>query len=111
MPKWKVRIANWLFKHLFNGITENDVLKQLPDGNFVYNKTVFGQKEKLEIADEANSIINMPVYQMLKNEMTQIANKRIYQESKTIEDTIAGKMLLYYIDVLDTKLRKLSSLK
>lgn len=110
MKKRNSKSANQLFKELFNGITADDVMKF--DGrNFVVGDKVLPANDNIDIVSGAQTIKEMYVWKQLMKDMKWEANKRMYFDSKTTEDILAGKMILWTIDVIEKKLENLSKIK
>ena len=104
------RTNNEIFKSLFNGITSDDVLK-LVGGNFIVADKVLPTQDCIDITNGAKAIKDMYVWQMLIKDMKHEANKIMYTKSKTTDDILAGKMVLWAIDIMEQKLENLSKLK
>jgi hypothetical protein len=109
-PK-KVEKLNKMTDRLFNEITEADILRVTPNGTFLVGSTVIPAEAKQEIVSQANIIQEMELWRMLVRDMKYQANKRMYTESKDIDDMIFGKAMLYSLDVLEQKLKNLSRMK
>ena len=107
MKRW---LRNRLLSHLFNAVTEHDILK-VQNGNFVINGKVLDQMSKDDITSGADAIKRMVTWQLLVKDLTWIANDAIFNKSKTEADLIFPKAILYTLDVMEKKLENLSKLK
>ena len=105
----KNKILNFILKHLFNSITEQDVL-HVVGNNVFYKDTLLTKKQRDGIILEAKEIKNLAVYKILVDELKYSANKKIYQNSVTTDDLVFGKAALWVIDILETKINKLSQM-
>lgn len=99
---------NWLTKGLFNSITEEDIVQIKGDNWFVRGKPLADDRiEKLRA--DAQVFHDSTIWHVLRNELRNEANKRMYLHSRTTEDILAGKMMLYVIHIVHKTLRKLSN--
>jgi hypothetical protein len=106
----KGRLTNWIFKHLYNGLTENDVLRMV-NGALIYRNTVLLTEQKRVIIEQAKTINSLDLWKMLCDEMKVAANKRMYFDSKNEQDMLAAKMVLWTVDVMEKKIQNLSNIK
>ncbi len=110
MNKIKIKILNYLVKHLFNGVTDEDILHH--DGQTLYlGKKPLSVRDVKEICNGAKVIQEMYTWQLISRELKQIANQTMYEKSKDIDDMIFGKVILLVVDLIEKKLSKLASLK
>jgi len=94
-------------KHLFNTISEDDILQT---GNqWTLRGKPISEGEVKQLQEEAKLITELKLWRILQLELKYQANKAIYENSKDLVDIMAGKILLYYIDIIRTKLNKLCS--
>ena len=109
MNRIKVKIANYLLKHLFNTVTADDILVYNPnDKTFQVADKTLPAGDKQDIISGARSIKNMYVWKMINKDMKYQSNKAIYEKSENVDDILFGKAILYTLDVIDRKLKKLS---
>jgi hypothetical protein len=110
MNQIKITILNWIVKNLFNGITDDDILHH--DGQTLYlGKKPLSQRDVKEIVTGAKVIQEMYAWQLISKELKQIANQTMYEKSKSVDDMVFGKVMLLVVDLIEKKLKKLSSLK
>lgn len=109
MNRLKVIIANYLLKHLFNTVTADEILRH-NGKEFIIGGHKLSEAEARDIISGARAMKQMTVWQLISKEMKHEANKDIYEKSSTIDDIIFGKAILYSIDVIESKLNKLSGL-
>lgn len=104
--KEKHRILTETVRHLFNTVGKDDILR-------VHNKKMYFQGRELgdhevQILVEENKLFrNSKLWKILRLDMQYQANRRMFVDSKTIEDLIAGKLLLLLIDVIENRLKDL----
>jgi hypothetical protein len=107
MKRW---LLNKLLSHLFNAITEDDILVS-HNGSLFRKGQALTNAEVEELRSGAASIRQMHVFQQLLTEMKHAANKRMYESSQTLDDMIFGKAVLWTVDIMEKKLINLSNLK
>ena len=109
-PDIQKRLAPAVFKHLFNGITEDDILTVI--GKTVIHKGVaLSQEQKNSIIMAADNLKSNNALLAILTDLKFTANKKIYHDSLSIEDVIAGKMALWVVDLIEKKIVSLSNLK
>lgn len=104
------KLAPLVFKDLFNGITEDDVLK-LVNGTLIHRGVPLSHEQKNSIINAAASLKSNNAITAIISDLKFTANKKIYHDSESIEDILAGKMALWVIDLLEKKINNLASIK
>ncbi len=107
--KIKIKVLNWCIKHLWNGLTEEDVLVVVGK-NVIMRGEMVSPEARSEITSGAKAFINFPFWNLLRQEMKIAANRKIYNESVTVDDMIFGKAVLWTLDVMQKKVENLSKL-
>lgn len=103
------KFKNFIFSHLYNGVTEDEFLTFKGGTYYFYGKKM-DKNKMLIIKEQADILKKSELLGMIFKEMNFLSNKKMFDESKTPEDLLAGKMLLYNIEVLSKKILKLSEL-
>lgn len=105
-------LRDFVFRHLFNGVSEKDFLVFdknknlfLIDGKKVSNSTL-----KI-IKEQAKYIKNSVTFDLLLKEMKSVSHLRMFEKSETPNDLLAGKMMLYNIEVQKRKIHNLSQIE
>jgi hypothetical protein len=106
----KPELANLIFKHLFNGVTEDEVLTVVGK-SFYYCGRLLSDDEKRGIISEAKMIQASVLWNFLLNEMTVSANEKIFNKAVSPDDILAGKMVLWTLDIMKKKIAKLANWK
>jgi hypothetical protein len=104
------KFINILVKHLFNGITEEDVLVKHKGGKVSYRRGVIPLEQLQGIEEEAQRFQSSMVWKLVKDEIRFMANKRMFVKSNAIEDILFGKTMLYVIEMIDRTLIRLSNI-
>lgn len=94
-------------KELFNTITEEDVLRD-ENGVWVSGGRTLTDAEKKLLISEASVFVQTRLWKELQKDVRYRANKAMYEKAKTIDDLLAGKMALYILDVIKTRLESLT---
>ena len=95
-------------KELFNTISSDDILKD-DNGVWSVNGKTITEGEKKLLISEASLFSKSRLWKILKNEIKYLANKAMFEKAKTENDIIAGKLWLYTLDAIDTKLNKMTT--
>lgn len=98
-----------VLKDLFNAITEEDILTQHGRDLFIGGKKL-DDKTKAQLIVDANLLKTMDLWRILCSCMKHEANKKMYTASKTTDDLIFGKAMLYAVDIFEKKVDNLSRL-
>lgn len=93
---------------LFSTVTKDDLLRR--ENSVWYNEGREITDEELRtFKAEARQLTQMRLWKLLQKDVDYLAYKSIYFNSKTEFDLIGGKMLKYYIDIINTRLKELGS--
>lgn len=94
---------------LFCTVTTDDLLRLTPQGWMNGARTLHPEEIKL-LGAEAAQFTNTKLWSVLQTDVRYQASKKMFTESQDVLDITAGKLLLYMLDVLKTRLDKLSGL-
>lgn len=92
-----------LVKDLYNTVSEKDIL-QNDSGQWIYQGKKISEGVRQAIISDAHTILNSVLWNILLDEIRCESNRRMFLKSKTEHDLIAGKVMLYTLDLLNTKL-------
>ena len=109
MKRIKLKILNWLISHLFNGVTEQDVI-QVVGKNMYYKNTLLTPQQRHGIIEEAKAIKSLAIWNILLDEIKHASNKKLYLNSTTTDDMFFGKAGLWIVDILEKKIDTLSNM-
>jgi hypothetical protein len=107
MKRW---ILNKLLKYLFNAVTEDDFLT-FRNGQLFLGKTPLSNAQLQELQAEAQMLRNLKLWQLLNSEMKNGAQDLMFNKAIDYPDMMAGKWMLYTLDVQNKKLDNLINLK
>lgn len=91
-------------------VSENDFLMSDKTGKLIYQGNPLTSEQKSSIISQAQVLHSMDLYKLLMNEMKYVANKKIFFDAKNIDDMMAGKMVLWTLDVIEKKIENLAKL-
>lgn len=93
---------------LFNTIRKRDLLRR--EGNTWYaGNRELTEHEIRQIKAEARVLLNSRLWSILEDDVEYHAYRTIFMVSRSEIDLIGGKMLKVYLDILNTRLKELSS--
>jgi hypothetical protein len=102
----KHTVLTELVKHLFNTISAEDILQE-HNGEWIYRGKNLIPGEKDAMIADAQMFYKSRLWQVLQDDAKYQANRRMYLKSRTENDMIAGKMLVYNLDILNTRLKSM----
>ena len=103
----KHRVLTQAVKRLFNAIDSDDILRVREDGQWMFEGRPLLREEVEAIKKSAQNFTESRMWKILESELKYQANLRMFSDSKTVEDMIAGKVLLYFIDIVKTRLKRM----
>ena len=106
MKRIKRKIKNFLLRHLFDAIVEDDffVYKK---GKLFYKGKEIARSDYNKITANANVLKKNDVYVAILRELKFLAKERIFYNN----DIEFGKAMLYSISLIENKINFLSRLK
>lgn len=107
----KYEILTLAVKKLFNTVDADDILHVNEYGQWMFEGRPMLDAEVKALIEEAKTFQAMKLYRVLITDMKYQANKRMYVKSETILDLVAGKLLVWLIDVIKDRLKKMSEVK
>jgi hypothetical protein len=103
----KDEVLQEIVKDLYTTIGADDILKEIQGVWFVGDKPLQEEEKKLIIA-EAQIFINTKLWKILQLDVKYRANLKMFEQSKTETDLIAGKLWLFTLDCFKTRIKSLS---
>lgn len=104
--KDKHKILTEAVKHHFNTIDEEDILQEKGRDWLIAGKVLPEEQTKLLIS-EAQIFLKTRLWKVLQTDIKYQLNKRMFIRSKDENDLIAGKIGLFILDALRTRLNSL----
>lgn len=109
--KKKDKILTETVSSLFNTISAEDVLFRNKDGVWILGERKIDEGQFRQYAEEAEIILKFGVWREAVRCMKYLSNRKMFFESQTTDDLLAGKLLLYFLQELENILKKAESLK
>jgi len=107
-------LARFLIEDVFNTITESDIIKiersdspTKPDV-WHYKDGALTQAQVNLLKKQAQSFRESELWKILSTELMWQATQKGLVKSQTAEDIVASKVLIYLIDVINSKLKSMS---
>ena len=98
----KRKFHGLLVRHLFRLPTEEEILRIDQQTGAIYlNGTELDEPQKKELMNSAKALADLPAYSFLTRALIRHAGKRLYYESRTEDDIVAAKMMLYTVDLME----------
>lgn len=110
MRRLKLYALNTILKVLYNTVSEADVLRESGGKLYVGGKMV-SDSDRLSLISGAKSIRVSITWKQLITDMKYLSNKRMYENSQTVDDLVFGKAMLHTLEVMEMKLKNLSNKK
>lgn len=116
MKRWLIEILGGYYSKsetltavvadLFNTVGPEDILRE-ENGKLLFEGRVLTDGEANLLKAEAAALMKSRLWKVLEREMQYQANKRMYVDSKSELDLIAGKLMVYHLDIMRTRMKKL----
>lgn len=111
-------LLNFVLKYLFNSLTEDQVMatKSSTDakGRKVYQikvgETYLPDGESKELGSEFRTILKLQAWQKLSADIRSQATDALVNKSKTVDDMVFSKAMLYTVDVMQKKIEALAKI-
>ena len=104
------RLAQFLVEEAFNTITDEDVLKVNSDGQWTHKGNILTSGMVEVLKKEAVAFNKMGLCAILINEIRYHARLAL-EKAQTENDIISAKLLSYFTDVLQSKIKKIAEMK
>ena len=95
-------------RRLFNTIGPDDILKEDPNGQWIFEGKVMTDGLRKLLIAEATQLEQMTLWKVLQKDVQYQSNRRMFLIGKTEMDIIIGKVWLYSFDAIRTRLSSLA---
>lgn len=96
--------------HLYNTITADDILRQLPNGQWMFRGRVLQTEEMAQLRDDAAILQRMKLWQVLRYDVRYQLSRKMFEEAKVPLDVVWGQLLTYLDDIMRTRLKKIGAI-
>lgn len=94
-------------KRLYNTIGPDDILKIHEHGEMIFQGRHLSAGEVEMLQAEAKQFYKSRLWKVLQAELQYQANKKLYLDSRSENDIVAGKLWKFTIDAINTRVKKL----
>lgn len=103
--KW---LWNWVFDYLTKPVKLDHILKVSGDTGQVWmDGRLLEAAEVASLQEQVKAFQTMSLKTILLNTPVSLAQDRIFKDSKSMDDVIAGKLILYTIDIQEQVMTKI----
>lgn len=94
-------------KRLFNTIGPDDILKITESGHWLWQGKPLSEANRTLLKAEVEQYRKSFLAKVIDAELKYQANRRMFINSATELDLVAGKLLVYYTDIVHTKFKRI----
>lgn len=94
-------------KHLFNTVSADDILKENPDGTIRFEDKILTENYRKDLREQAKLLPELLLWKVLQADIKYQLNKKMFEEPLITQDVMWGKLLVFYNDVIQTRIKKL----
>jgi len=102
----KVKILNRAVKHLFNTIDADDILRE-QGTDWLFEGKVLPEGIRMQLTSEAQIFLKSRLWKVLQDEIKYHMNLKMYRDAKEEIDLTSGKIGLYILDIIKTKMTQI----
>ncbi len=106
MKSW---VKNYLLRHLFNVVIREDVITTVKGVLYLGGRKM-SDNELRQLQAEVKALEGFRVWSIMTNSVRYIAQDKIFNKSLNFEEVMAGKMMLFNLDTIESIARKIKSL-
>lgn len=104
----RYQILTAAVQRLFNTVGEDEILKIGEGGKWFSRGKQISDDGKRMLCSQANHFYNSELWDVLSRELKYLSNKKMFKESGDEMQMAAGKLWLYTIDVINSKLKNMA---
>jgi len=94
-------------KQMYNTISADDILSE-KDGEWMFLGRKMVEESKKYLTSEAEIFLESKLWKILQADIKYQSNRRMFTHSQTENDLIAGKFILWTLDVIKTRLESMT---
>lgn len=98
-------ILTEVVKKLFNTISSEDILRY-EDGEYIFQGRPLLPEELQQLKAEAEFFRKSKLWKVIDKDVKFQLNRKLYNEANITTDILWGKLILYYHDIINTRLSK-----
>lgn len=104
--KEKEELLTLAVRKLFNTLSAQDILKE-EGGVWFYMGKAMTDAEKGMLVSEATILLDSKLWNILTTDICYRANQKMFVASVNTDDLVAGKLWLYTLDAMKTRLKSM----
>lgn len=104
----KREILTLAVKRLFSTIGPDDILREGPGGAWLFEGRPLSKAEVQGLREEAKLMQSLRIWKFLKADLAYHSQAKVWKEAQDITDLVAGKLLSFYADIVETRLKKMN---
>lgn len=102
-------LQNWVLRKLFVAVILEDIITSDKTGKIIMlDGEVANDTEINNLMSEAKWLLTTRLYKVLTATLKKQAQQKMFNESKSWEDMIAGKMMLHSVGVIENIIKILT---
>jgi len=94
-------------RNFFNAISEEEILTVTRNGYQIGNQILSDDQMK-GLQSHASVVVQSDLWKYINNNLKYLANYRMYNGSKTVDDMVFGKAMLYNLEIINKLFKKIS---
>ena len=102
------KILTAAVRRLYNTISHEDILRVRMDGEWMFMGKVLSEGIRKQVIADASTFENSKLWQILKADIKYQANKKAFLQATDIMQLTAGKLWMYTIDCMITRVESLA---
>jgi len=103
----KQEILKLAVKELYNSISDEDILHQTKEGNWMFRGKALTQTEVTQLKQEAAQLKGMRLWYALKQDIKYQLGKKMFEEAKCLDDILWGQLVTYLFDIIKNRIDKM----
>ena len=112
MKPLKIKILNFCLNHLFNAVTEDDYFYENRENKKLMIGNIPASDQKLKnFKSDAQMMLHSELWTQMMKDLQYAANKKMFLDSRNMDDIVFGKAMLFCLDVMNKKVKRISLLR
>jgi hypothetical protein len=96
---FKKRLWNWVFNYLSKPVNLEQIITVEKTGQILLDGKILTPSELIALQQEIRAFQNFRLKNVLLNTPKALAEIRMFRDSRTWDDMLAGKLTLYTVDL------------
>lgn len=97
----KYKIINWLLRHYLNPVLTEDIITTDKGVIRIGNKAIT-DNELRQLQAEVKALEGFRIWSIMTHSVRHIAQDKIFNKSVNFDDVVAGKLMLYNLDTIES---------